>query len=104
MMYVSVPIDDIGINDLDYCAEESAHVISYEMSKRECDELFDRHVFDEINNKFKLLIDTYETERIFYEALSFCKELLERKGLEKTNFMKGIEKALEYRTYVQLDL
>ena len=75
-----------------------------EMSAEEVNKFWKFGVFDMINRKYNLLIDTAETEIIPYEDLKGCLEIINSAGYKNTVLSDAIEKALEYKTLLEIDL
>ena len=75
-LYISVSLNKLGINKYDYC-EDTYNIKSFELDKNEYINICITGIFEEINNKFNLLIDDYESEIIDGKIFKIALEIAE---------------------------
>ena len=86
--------------------DETADIYEWNLSDGEFQSLWNCEVFEYLNKKFNVLIDTFEDEWIMYQYLYFdYEELVEELNkfgckTEIRMLIKMIEKAIESRTYI----
>ncbi|WP_316160142.1 hypothetical protein [Clostridium sp.] len=98
---MSVPLNKKGIEELEYGVEESNNIKVIHLSNSEFEELYqDGGVFDRINEKYDLMIDDFESERIPKEKIQYCLNILDDKYAE---FKEALNLAKEYDTFLDLD-
>ena len=98
--YITVPKNAKGIEEYEKGIEGTDNLFEIQLSDAEFMELATKGVFKDLNKKFSLLIDDYESEIVDAEKL---KEYMANKTSENGNFFHAIEKAIEYNTFIALD-
>ncbi|MDE6520583.1 MAG: hypothetical protein K2K91_09075 [Ruminococcus sp.] len=102
-IYVPKTVEDMKS---DYFGNETADLYEWSLSDGEFQSLWDCEVFEYLNKKFNVFIDTFEDEWIMYQYLYFeYEELIEelnkfRCRNEIKILINMIDKAIENRTYV----
>ncbi len=98
--YLSVPINNQGIEEYDHGIEDTANIIETLLPENEFYELQTNGVFEQINKTCDLLIDDYESEIITAQNLINCKSIIQ----ELTGvFAEAAHKAIEHGTFLALD-
>jgi hypothetical protein len=98
---MSVPLNKKGIEELEYGVEESNNIKVIHLSNSEFEELYqDGGVFDRINEKYDLMIDDFESERIPKEKIQYCLTIVDGKYAK---FKEALNLAKEYNTFLDLD-
>lgn len=102
--FLTVPMNDKGINDVDCMRDETPDLLEYVLPPEEFQKLQNAGVFKELNETYNLLIDTYESERIPFKACAGSLEILREVGVEKKSiFATALKRALNYGTFVECD-
>lgn len=99
--WLSVPINDQGIEEYDYGVEDTPNIKTFMISEQEFDILYHQGIFDSINEECDLLIGDYESEIISVDHFEVCK-----KTIGNTNvpvFSEALELAIKYGTLLGLD-
>lgn len=100
--FLIVPINEQGIDDVEYMREETPDILEYVLSPMEFQTLWNAHIFENINTKYHLLIDTYETETIPLECCAGSLSIVREAGLEKDSvFATALKQAMNYGTFVE---
>ena len=98
--YITVPINQKGIDEYHKMVFESPNFLSFVLPEEEYEILDRHHVFDIINEKFDKMIDIYESEAIDANQLTLVKKEI---SLIPGVWMNAVNKAIEYKTCVFLD-
>jgi len=99
--YLSVPLNEKGIEELEYGVEQSDNIKVIYLSDSEFEELYQSGgVFDRINEECDLMIDDFESETISNDKLGYCLSIVENKHIK---LMEALNLAKEYNTFVDLD-
>lgn len=102
MRYISVPKNQIGIDEYNHCEiEKSENLEMFELPDDEFDILFNNGVFEYLNEKHHLLIDDYESEKLDVSVMDDCMEQI--KNLDVPIFRKAVEMVVEHKTLLGLD-
>ncbi|MDE7365568.1 MAG: hypothetical protein K2N27_11965 [Ruminococcus sp.] len=102
-IYVLKTVEDMKA---DWYGDETANVYKWNLSKDEFQALWDCGVFEYLNKKFNVFIDTFEDEWIMYQYLYFdYDELIEKLNKfrcrnEIKMLISMIDKAIKSRTYI----
>lgn len=99
--YISVPLNEKGIEDYNYGKENSDNIKLFKLSENEFDNLCNNGIFDKINFKCNLLIDDYESEEISASNLEIALNIVKK---NKCNILvEALELAIKHNTLVGLD-
>ncbi|MCI6191105.1 MAG: hypothetical protein MSA89_12250 [Clostridium sp.] len=99
--YISVPLNEKGIEDYNYGKEDSNNIKVFELSENEFDNLYNNGIFDKINFECNLLIDDYESEEISGSNLEMALNIVKENKCD--TLVKALELAIKYNTLVGLD-
>lgn len=99
--YISVPLNEQGIEDYNYGKEESSNIKVFDLKEVEYNEIYKSGVFNEINNSCDLLIDDYESEEIKGNNLEIALNISKKNKCDI--LIKALELAIEKNTLVGLD-
>lgn len=99
--YISVPLNEKGIEDYNYGKEESINIKVFELNEIEYNNIDEAGVFNEINNSCDLLIDDYESEEISGKNLIIALDISIKNKCKILT--QALELAIEMNTLVGLD-
>ena len=99
--YISVPLNQDGIEEYDFGKENSPNIKVYEIVEKEFDKIHETGIFDEINDSCELLIDVYESEEIKEENLKIALDIAKNNNCEV--LIQALKLAIENNTLVGLD-
>ena len=98
--YVTVPINQTGIDEIEQMQETSDNFETYVIPAEEYKALWRAHVFDVINNRFGLMIDDNESEKVTAKQLE---EVLQAIDIVPGVFIKAVRLAIGFGTCLYLD-
>ena len=98
--FVTVPINQTGIEEIEQMQEASANFETYIIPAEEYRALWKAHVFDVINNRFGLMIDDNESEKVTAEQLE---EVLQAIDIVPGVFVDAVKAAISFGTRIYLD-
>lgn len=98
--FLTVPINNDGINDYEYGVEGSDNLAEFTLSDEEFTKLYKSGLFSRINKRCGLMIDDYESETISADNLKKCIDLLQ--GWRGT-FRDACNMAMKHSTFLALD-
>ncbi|MDM8313138.1 hypothetical protein [Clostridium cadaveris] len=101
LYYISVPLNQDGIEEYDFGKEDSPNIKVYAIVEKEFDKIYETGIFDKINDSCDLLIDVYESEEIKEENLKIALGIAKNNNCEV--LMQALELAIEKNTLVGLD-
>lgn len=99
--FLTVPLNRDGEKEYDQGIEESDNLKTYKLPEDEFKLLDSGGFFADLNNKFGLLIDDYESEVIPEKALNYAEFLLEQE--KAPVFNAAVAEAKRNGTFVGLD-
>jgi hypothetical protein len=99
--WLSVPINEKGIEEYDYGVEDTSNIKTFMLSEREFDVLYHQGIFDSINEECELFIDDYESEVISKENFETCDKIIGNANVPV--FSEALELAKKYDTLLGLD-
>jgi hypothetical protein len=99
--YISVPLNEKGIEDYNYGKEESNNIRVFQLKEDEYNNIDESGIFNEINNSCDLLIDDYESEEIKGNNLEIALDISKKNECEV--LIQALELAIENNTLVGLD-
>ncbi len=98
--YITVPINQKGIDEYSHMDFETENLLSFVLPEDEYEKLDRHHVFDIINTKCGKMIDVFESEKVSADDLkSVYRDISPIKGI----WLDAVNKALEYNTCICLD-
>lgn len=104
--YIYVPKTIEAMYEQEYGKWSPEDLYLWELTENEFDILWHEGIFELLNKQFKMMIDEFEEEQIFYQPLYFCKkELLDKLkqykcSAEINKLQQMIEYAIDARTLI----
>lgn len=98
--FVTVPINQTGVDEIEQMQEASDNFETYVIPAEEYRALWKAHVFDVINNRFGLMIDDNESEKVTAEQL---KEVSQAIDIVPGVFIDAVKMAIGFGTPIYLD-
>lgn len=102
--FLIVPLNEDGLEEYDYCVEDTVNVIKKELPLSEYNVLVNKGIFSRFNEKFTLNISDYECEEItsenLYKALEFVLPLADKLPV----FVGALHLAIEKHTLLGINL
>jgi hypothetical protein len=99
--WLSVPINEQGVEEYDYGVEDTPNIKTFMLSEKEFNVLYYQGIFDNINNECELLIDDYESEVILRDYFEVCKRIIGNENVPV--FSEALDLAIKYDTLLGLD-
>ena len=101
--YLTVPKNEIGIEECDIGMDYSDNILTYELPEKEFNFLAINGFFNQINEVCETLIDDYESEEISSDNLDKCESILKSVKDDLPIFYDVLQKAISYKTKIILD-
>lgn len=102
--YIVVPLNEKGLEEYDYCIENTVNITEKELPLSEYNVLANQGIFSKLNEKFVLNLSDYECEEIYSENLKEVFDLVLPFVDDLPVFVSCLKLAIKKRTLLGFDL